>query len=170
MTCMQLAGDLWNIDVSSPATKLQPKLDNFMVNISVIKWSSDLMRQSNSQKFEKVLFEQNISQDLNNRLLTIIEKPEERMRKPINNLHFYHSRLQQPSQLQSLGEKRTLEPIKWLSLTHSPICTDCVHTYWIRSWIFLKTCGTKNRETGGERDFVRLAEFKLRFRTAGCWQ
>ena len=54
--------------------------------------STDLMRQSKSQKFEKVLFEQNISQELNNRLLTIIEKPEERMRKPINNLHFLHSR------------------------------------------------------------------------------
>ena len=37
---------------------------------------SNLMRQSSLRKFEKVLFEENISQDLNNRLLTIIEKPE----------------------------------------------------------------------------------------------
>ena len=51
------------------------------------------MRQSSLRKFEKVLFEENISQDLNNRLLTIIEKPEQRMRKPINNLHL----LQAPS-------------------------------------------------------------------------
>ena len=56
------------------------------------------MRQSSLRKFEKVLFEENISQDLNNRLLTIIEKPEKRMRKPINNLHFHHSREQTRAQ------------------------------------------------------------------------
>ena len=154
MTCMQLAGGLWNIDVSPPSY-IRPKLNNFMWTfIPVIKWCPNLMRQSKSQKFEKVWFEQNISQDLNNRLLTIIEKPEERMRKPINNLHFHHSRLQQPSQLQPSQQTSGEKNIRTNKMTQSESFSylqsaPTMYTYWIRSWIFLKTCGTNNQKREG---------------------